>query len=205
MLGIAIRDYSFIHDLSWAYSLSSSIASSCFHTATTLNPSTFFVDEQLLLLAPSFLTSSSPPPCPSLAALRCSLHRAGALAQTNKTSGNHVGLNPRRVPARTLTIYTPFSGRSRAAMQRVIAGDTLWLPWRNRHQKHVSSWVLNAANRIEHFTIMRIREEQNLNIYFFEHFVRTELEHFLSMRVHDSNIFIILLFKKFEMFYYLIH
>ena len=38
---------------------------------------------------------------------------------------------------------------------------------------------------------MRIREEQNLNIIFFEHFVRIELEYFLPMRVHDSNIFMI--------------
>ena len=63
---------------------------------------------------------------------------------------------------------------------------------------------MNAANRIEHFTIMRIREEQNLNIIFFEHFVRIELEYFLPMRVHDSNIFMIPAFKKFEMFDYLI-
>ena len=60
---------------------------------------------------------------------------------------------------------------------------------------------MNAANRIEHFTTMRIREEQKLN---FEHFVRIELEHLLSMRVHESNIFMIPAFKKFEMFDYLI-
>ena len=63
---------------------------------------------------------------------------------------------------------------------------------------------MNAANRIEHFTIMRIREEHNLNVIFLEHFVRIELEHFLSMRVHESNIFMIPAFKKFEMFDYLI-
>ena len=63
---------------------------------------------------------------------------------------------------------------------------------------------MNAANRIEHFTIMRIREEQNLNIIFFEHFVRIKLEYFLPMRVHDSNIFMIPAFKKFEMFDYFI-
>ena len=40
---------------------------------------------------------------------------------------------------------------------------------------------MNAANKIEHFTIMRIREEQNLNVIFVEHFVRIELEHFLSI------------------------
>ena len=63
---------------------------------------------------------------------------------------------------------------------------------------------MNAANIIERFTIMRIREEQNLNVIFVEHFVRIELEHFLSMRVHGSNIFMIPAFKFFEMFDYLI-
>jgi hypothetical protein len=64
---------------------------------------------------------------------------------------------------------------------------------------------MNVANRIEHFTIMRIREEQSLilNVILFEHFVRIELEHFLSMRVHESNSFMIPAFKKFEMFDYL--
>ena len=64
---------------------------------------------------------------------------------------------------------------------------------------------MNVANRIEHFTIMRIREEYSLilNIILFEHFVRIELEHFLSMRVHESNSFMIPAFKKFEMFDYL--
>ena len=58
----------------------------------------------------------------------------------------------------------------------------------------------NVANRIEHFTIMRIREEQSLilNVILFE-----QLEHFLSMRVHESNSFMIPAFKKFEMFDYL--
>ena len=63
---------------------------------------------------------------------------------------------------------------------------------------------MNAAKKIEHFTIMRIREKHNLNVIFFQHFVRIELEHFLSMRVHESNIFMIPAFKKFEMFDYLI-
>jgi hypothetical protein len=49
------------------------------------------------------------------------------VAQTNKTSGSHVELNSRRVPARTLTIHTPSGYRNRAALQRAIAGDTLWL------------------------------------------------------------------------------
>ena len=64
---------------------------------------------------------------------------------------------------------------------------------------------MNVANRIEHFTIMRIREEQSLilNVILFEHFVRIELGHFLSMRVHESNSFTIPAFKKFEMFDYL--
>ena len=64
---------------------------------------------------------------------------------------------------------------------------------------------VNVANRIEHFTMMRIREEQSLilNVILFEHFVRIELEHSLSMRVHESNSFIIPAFKKFEMFDYL--
>ena len=49
---------------------------------------------------------------------------------------------------------------------------------------------MNAANRIEHFTIMRIREEQNLNVNSVKnmHFVRIELEHSLSIRVHESDI-----------------
>ena len=52
---------------------------------------------------------------------------------------------------------------------------------------------MNVANTIEHFTIMRIRKEQSLilNVILFEHFVRIELEHFLSMRVHESNSFMI--------------
>ena len=59
---------------------------------------------------------------------------------------------------------------------------------------------MNVANRIEHFTIMRIREEQSLilNVILFE-----QLGHFLSMRVHESNSFMIPAFKKFEMFDYL--
>jgi hypothetical protein len=59
---------------------------------------------------------------------------------------------------------------------------------------------VNVANRIEHFTIMQIREEQSLilNVILFE-----QLEHFLSMRVHESNSFMIPAFKKFEMFDYL--
>ena len=63
---------------------------------------------------------------------------------------------------------------------------------------------MNVANRIEKNTIMRIHEEQGsiLTVILFEHFVRIELEHFLSMRVHESNSFIIPAFKKFEMFDY---
>ena len=59
---------------------------------------------------------------------------------------------------------------------------------------------VNVANRIEHFTIIRMREEQSLilNVILFE-----QLEHFLSMRVHESNSFMIPAFKKFEMFDYL--
>ena len=54
---------------------------------------------------------------------------------------------------------------------------------------------MNVANRIEQSLI--------LNVILFEHFVRIELEHFLSMRVHESNSFMIPAFKKFEMFDYL--